>query len=112
VESIINRHPLVAESAAIGVPHPVKGEEVVVFCVLNSGIQPAEKLRETLMNEVASELGKPLQPKVLRFVQALPKTRNAKIMHRIIRSVYLGKETGDLSSLEDPSTLEAIRESV
>ncbi len=109
VEAILNTHPAVRESAAIGVPHPIKDQEVVAFCVLNSDYAPGEALREELMALVAGELGKPLKPRDVRFVAALPKTRNAKVMHRVIRAAYLDQELGDLSSLESASTVDAIR---
>ncbi len=109
VESIVNAHPAVAESAAIGVPHEVKGEEVVVFCVLKPGYDASETLRQELMEMLVAELGKPLKPREIKFVTALPKTRNAKVMHRVIRAAYLNQPLGDLSSLEDPTTVEAIR---
>jgi acetyl-CoA synthetase len=57
-------------------------------------------------------LGKPLKPQAIKFVTALPKTRNAKVMHRVIRAVYLDQPLGDLSSLENPGTVEAIRQAV
>jgi len=100
VESIINAHTAVSESAAIGVPHDIKGEEVVIYCVLKSDFQPDEALREQLVHHVVAELGKPLKPK----------TRNAKVMHRVIRAIYLEKETGDLSSLENPQMINAIKD--
>lgn len=109
VEAILNTHPAVKESAAIGAPHPIKDQEVVAFCVLNAGHEPGEPLREELKALVAAELGKPLKPRDVRFVEALPKTRNAKVMHRVIRAAWLGEELGDLSSLENTGTLEAIR---
>ncbi len=109
IESIVNAHPAVAESAAIGVPHEVKGEEVVVFCVLKQGIEVTETLRSELMHRIINELGKPLKPREIKFVEALPKTRNAKVMHRVIRAAYLNQPLGDLSSLENPATVDAIR---
>ncbi len=109
VEAVVNAHPAVMESAAIGVPDPVKGEALVIFAVLQPGHEPSETLREALKKEVARALGKPLTPREVRFVQALPKTRNAKVMRRVIRAVYLNQPPGDISSLEDPTTLEAIR---
>ena len=112
VESILNTHPQVAESAAIGVPHPVKDNEVVAFCVLNDPEAATESLRQELVQALVHELGKPLKPKEIKFVSALPKTRNAKVMHRIIRATYLGESPGDLSSLENPDTVEAIRNAV
>jgi acetyl-CoA synthetase len=108
-ESIVNSFPAVTESAAIAIPHPVKDNEVVIFCVLKENIEPTEVLRRELLDLVTNELGKPLKPKEIKFVTALPKTRNAKVINRLIRSVYLGIETGDVSSLEDPKAIEAIR---
>ncbi|HHL73666.1 MAG TPA: AMP-dependent synthetase, partial [Bacteroidetes bacterium] len=112
VESILNAHPEVAESAAIGVPHAVKDNEVVAFCVLNDPQAASESLRQELVQALVHELGKPLKPKEIKFVRALPKTRNAKVMHRIIRATYLGESPGDLSSLENPDTVQAIRDAV
>ena len=112
VEAVLNADPSVAESAAIGVPDDIKGQEIVAFVVLKPGFEPAEELRGTLTSRIAAELGKPLKPRDVRFTTALPKTRNAKIIHRIIRAAYLGDRLGDVSSLEDASTVEAIRHSV
>ncbi len=112
VEAILNSHPAVKESAAIGAPHPLKDQEVVGFCVLREGVQPSETLRAELIERVTAELGKPLKPRTVLFVSALPKTRNAKVMHRVIRAAYLGEPPGDLSSLENPETVEAIRQAV
>jgi acetyl-CoA synthetase len=109
VEAILNTHTHVAESAVVGVPDEIKGEEVVCFCVLRPGQQPGSDLREQLSDMVVANLGKPLKPREIKFVSKLPKTRNAKVMHRVIRATYLGKDPGDLSSLEDPSAVEAIR---
>lgn len=111
VEAILNAHPTVIESAAVGVPHPLKDQEVVAFCVLRPGSIPSEPLRQSLLELVAQELGKPLRPRDIRFVETLPKTRNAKVMHRIIRAAYLNQPLGDLTSLEDPKTVDAIRHS-
>jgi acetyl-CoA synthetase len=112
VEAILNAHPLVAESAAIGVPHPIKDNEVVVFCILAPGAAAGEELRNELTELVTAELGRPLRPKEIKFCTGLPKTRNAKVMRRLIRAAYLGLDLGDVSSLEDPSTVEAIRAAV
>jgi acetyl-CoA synthetase len=108
VESILVSHQDVVEAAAIGVPHPVKGSEVIVFCVLAPGVQPGEEIRRELIGLVASALGKPLAPKEVRFVRDLPKTRNAKVMRRIIRAAYLGEDPGDTSSLVNPETVNEI----
>jgi acetyl-CoA synthetase len=112
VEAILNAHPAVQESAAIGVPHPVKDQEVVGFCVLRPGHNPSAELRAELVERVVAELGKPLKPQAVLFVTALPKTRNAKVMHRVVRAAYLGQPLGDLSSLENPATVDAIRQAM
>ncbi len=110
VESVLVSHPAVVEAAAIGVPDEVKGNEVVCFCVLRPGHAPSEALREALKAKVAEGLGKPLQPREIKFVKDLPKTRNAKVMRRIIRAAYLGLDPGDTSSLENPAAVEEIRQ--
>ncbi len=112
IESILVRHPAVTEAAVIGVPHAIKGQEVVCFCVLAPGHEVSETLRHALQEMVVADMGKALQPKEIKFVTALPKTRNAKVMHRLIRAAYLGQETGDISSLENPATVDAIRMAV
>jgi acetyl-CoA synthetase len=110
IEALLNGHAAVAESAAIGVPHDVKGSEIVAFVVLEPGHDETDPLREELMQEVVDEMGKPLKPREILFADALPKTRNAKVMRRVIRAAYLGEDLGDTSSLEDPNTVEAIQE--
>jgi acetyl-CoA synthetase len=65
-------------------------------------------LSEELRDRVAGALGKPLKPRAVKFVAELPKTRNAKILRRVVKAVYLGQDPGDLSSLENPAALDAI----
>jgi acetyl-CoA synthetase len=84
----------------------------VCFCVLRPGHAPTDELREALKTRVADALGKPLRPREVRFVRDLPKTRNAKVMRRIIRAAYLGLDPGDTSSLENPAAVEEIRQAV
>ncbi len=109
IESAAVAHPAVKEAGAIGVPHPVKGEVPVVFVVLNPGFEPDEALAQAIIEKVAEKLGKPLAPERVVFVPDLPKTRNAKVMRRLIKAAYLGEETGDTSALENPEALEAIK---
>ena len=109
VESVLVAHPAVSEAAAIGVPDELKGEALACFCVLKPGNEPGDSLREALKASVAAALGKPLAPREVIFVRDLPKTRNAKIMRRVIRAAYLGLDRGDVSSLENPSAVEEIR---
>jgi acetyl-CoA synthetase len=112
VESAAVSHPAVHEAAAIGVPHEVKGESITVFAVLQDGYHPNEELRQEIRQSVGRQLGKALLPEEVRFTTDLPRTRNAKILRRVIRAKYLGKEDlGDLSSLENPASLEAIARS-
>jgi acetyl-CoA synthetase len=109
VESVLAGHPAVSEAAAIGVPDVLKGQALVCFCVLKARSDANEALREELRDRVASELGKPLKPEAVKFLDDLPKTRNAKIMRRIIRAAYLSEDPGDLSALENPRSVESVR---
>jgi acetyl-CoA synthetase len=109
IESILVEHPAVSEAAAIAVPDPLRGEAVICFCVLVSGEHGDEALAEALKEKVARSLGKPLKPEAIKFVSDLPKTRNAKIMRRVIRAGYLGREMGDLSALENPLAVDEIQ---
>ena len=81
---------------------------LVCFVILRPNRKPSEKLGVELQDLVASALGKPLRPKAIHFVADLPRTRNAKILRRVVKSVYIGTDPGDLSSLENPSALAAI----
>jgi acetyl-CoA synthetase len=109
VESVLVGHPDVVEAAAIGVPHEVKGMALVVFAVLRPGLSPTEALRQKLQEMIIEEMGKPLAPRNILFVSDLPKTRNAKVMRRMIRSAYLGQDPGDTSSLVNPEAVEEIK---
>jgi acetyl-CoA synthetase len=107
VESAIAADPAVAESAAIGMPDDVKGEQVWCFVVPKPGTQPdADELRRS----VGDHLGKSFMPARIVFVRELPKTRSAKIVRRAIRAAALGEDPGDLSSVENPQAIDAIRE--
>jgi acetyl-CoA synthetase len=109
VESVLVNHPSVAEAAAIGVPDEIKGEALVCFCVLKPGHEKSDGLNQALIEAVSANLGKALAPKSVRFVRDLPKTRNAKVMRRVIRAAFLGQELGDVSSLENPAAVEEVR---
>ena len=110
VESALVEHPAVIEAAAIGVPDELKGQALVCFCVLRPDAEARPQLAEELKSLVARRLGKPLRPERVEFVIDLPKTRNAKVMRRVIRAAYLGEPPGDLSSLENPQSLTAIEQ--
>lgn len=109
VESILVDHPSIIEAGAIGVPHKIKGNELVMFCILAPDEAGSDKLKEELRQMIVTQMGKPLAPKEILFVDDLPKTRNAKVMRRMIRSAYLGLDMGDTSSLVNPEAVEAIK---
>ncbi|MFQ3610640.1 MAG: AMP-binding protein [Fimbriimonadales bacterium] len=110
IESVLVEHPAVVEAGVIGVPDELKGQSAVAFVVLRPNYAMDATLAQELLQLVAERMGKPLMPKAVYAVPELPKTRNAKIMRRVIRSAYLGQPTGDLSALENPQSVEAIRQ--
>lgn len=109
VESALVTHPRVIEAVAVGVPDDLKGEALWAFVVLAQGDEGDEALRDELSEAVGARLGRPFRPDVVRFVDTLPKTRNAKVLRRAVRAAATGADPGDLSSLEDPGAMEAIR---
>ena len=109
VESAAVAHPSVLEAAAIGVPHEIKGEAIVVLCVLRPGEVDDDGLRAAVARRIAEDLGKPLKPETVAVVRSLPKTRSGKVMRRVIRAAWLGLDPGDLSALDDRASVEAIR---
>jgi acetyl-CoA synthetase len=112
LESAAVGHPAVAEAAAVGVPHDVKGEAAWVFCVLAPGAEPDEGLAAEVSAAVTAALGKAFKPDRVEFVASLPKTRSAKIMRRAVRAMAVGEDPGDLSSLENPDALDEIERAV
>jgi acetyl-CoA synthetase len=112
LESAAVAHPGVLEAAAVGIPHEVKGEVAWLFCIPASGVDVGDGLAAEIAALVAEDLGKPFQPDRVVFVSALPKTRSAKIMRRAVRAKALGDDPGDLSSLENPESLEEIANAV
>jgi acetyl-CoA synthetase len=109
IESAAVGHRAVAEAAAIGVPHDVKGEVAWVFCVLAPG---EEATPEDIAAAVTAELGKAFAPDRVLFVSALPKTRSAKVVRRAVRARALGLDAGDLSTVENPESLDEIADVV
>jgi acetyl-CoA synthetase len=108
VETAVVAHPSVVEAAAVGVPDALKGEVLWIFVVTVPGAEPSDALRAELVQRVVDALGPSFKPAAVRFTRALPKTRSAKVLRRAIRAVVTGDEPGDLSGLEDASTLDAI----
>jgi acetyl-CoA synthetase len=107
-ESAAVSHAAVAEACAVGIPDVVKGEVAWVYCVLRPGIEATDELRADVRGQITSVLGKAFAPAEVRFVDALPKTRTAKIVRRAVRATALGEDPGDLSSLENPGALDGL----
>jgi acetyl-CoA synthetase len=110
VESAAVSHPAVLEAAAVGVPHEVKGEVVVVFVRLRPREVDDPDLRRSIGDKVVEQLGKALRPEAIHVVTDLPRTRSGKLMRRVARAAYLGSDPGDLSALENPIAVAAIRD--
>ena len=109
IESALVSHPSVAEAAAVGRPHDVKGEAVAVFVTLRGG-EPDDALKDALRKHVRHQIGALAVPDDIHFTGALPKTRSGKIMRRLLRDIAAGKETvGDTTTLEDYSVLAKLR---
>jgi len=109
VESILVAHAQVSEAAAIGVPDSIKGEALVCFCVLKKDANGDVALAAELKESVARDLGKALAPREVVFLADIPKTRNAKVMRRVVRAAYLGEKLGDTSALENPASVDGIK---
>ncbi|MEN9767377.1 MAG: acetate--CoA ligase [Cyanobacteriota bacterium] len=110
IESALVSHPAVAEAAVVGRPDDLKGEGIVAFVTLEAGRRSDDALIGELRAHVAQEIGPIARPDVIKFSDALPKTRSGKIMRRILRSLAAGQEvSGDTSTLEDRSVLDQLR---
>ncbi len=109
IESIINEHPTVAESACVGYPHEVKGEVVLCFVKLRRETEEKDILEKELKELVARSLGKPFTPWKIAIVKDLPRTRSGKIVRRVIRALITGGSIGDLSVLENPESIEDLK---
>jgi acetyl-CoA synthetase len=101
IESALVSHPAVAEAAAIGLPHDVKGNAIHTYVILKTGIEKSDKLVDELRAHVAHEMGPIAKPDSILFVDSLPKTRSGKIMRRVLKARALGQEPKDLSTLEE-----------
>ncbi len=101
IESVMISHPAVAESAAIAVPHSLKGNAIHIFVILKTGFSASKELETELVNHVAEHMGSIARPEEVRCVDALPKTRSGKIMRRVLKARILGLPEGDLSTLEE-----------
>jgi acetyl-CoA synthetase len=107
IEALLLGTGLVREAAAVGLPDPVKGMAIVCVCALRPGVVEAEA-RNALVAAVVGGLGQPFRPKAIVLIADLPKTRNMKIMRRVVRAALLGQDPGDLSSLVNPEAVAAL----
>ena len=106
VESALVSNPKVAEAAVVGRPDALKGQALVAFVTLKTGITPSQAIRDELRAHVAKEIGPVAKPDDIRFAEMLPKTRSGKIMRRLLKQVASGAEIkGDTTTLEDLSVL-------
>jgi acetyl-CoA synthetase len=101
VESALVSHPAVAEAAAIGLPHEVKGQAIHTFVLLRAGFAGSPELAEELRQHVATHMGPIARPEDVKFVDKLPKTRSGKIMRRVLKARAQGLPEGDISTLEE-----------
>ncbi len=106
VESALVSHEAVAEAAVVGRPDEIKGQGIVAFITLKSGVKPSEALRQSIRNHVSHSIGAIAKPDDVRFAEALPKTRSGKIMRRLLKQIAAGTTiSGDTTTLEDFSIL-------
>lgn len=111
VESALVSHEAVAEAAVVGRPHDLKGQAIAAFVTLEGGRKGNDALKDELREHVTKEIGALARPDDIRFTDALPKTRSGKIMRRLLRELASsGQVAGDITTLEDFSVLEKLRE--
>lgn len=110
IESALVAHRMVAEAAVVGYPHPIKGQGIYAFVMLNSSVEISEKLVRELLLWVRKQIGPIATPDLLQCVSGLPKTRSGKIMRRILRKIAENKydNLGDINTLTNPEVLETI----
>jgi len=109
VETAFLKHPAVAEAGVTGRPDELRGEIISAFVVLRQGHSPSDQLRKDLIDTVRQELGPVAVIGDVEFVNMLPKTRSGKIMRRVLKAVTLGKDPGDITTIEDEGSVEEAR---
>ncbi|MEW6001998.1 MAG: acetate--CoA ligase [Nitrospirota bacterium] len=109
IESAVVATPFVAEAAVVGIPDPVKGENIVVFAILKEGYSPEDKIKDEITGSIRNLIGPIATPQAIYFVAKLPKTRSGKIMRRVLKAIVAGIEVGDVTTLEDEASVEEIK---
>jgi propionyl-CoA synthetase len=112
VEEVISAHPAVAEASSIGIADEVKGQAIAAFVVLKQDQKPDDETKKSIVGAVREKIGAIATPKRLEFVDSLPKTRSGKVMRRVLKAICEGKDIGDVSTIEDRSSVEEIRDAV
>jgi acetyl-CoA synthetase len=102
-------HPAVAEAAVAGKPDEVKGESIVLFVTLKKDVLPSAALKKEISDHLRRNIGPIATPDEVYFVESLPKTRSGKIMRRVLKAVALGKSPGDLTTLEDETSVDEVK---
>jgi len=110
IETLLMATGKVAETAVIGIPDDLKGQAIVCVCTLLPGVPDDAAVREELSNALVQGMGVPFRPRAILFVSDLPKTRNMKVMRRVVRAAYLGESPGDLSALVNPEAVQEVAE--
>jgi acetyl-CoA synthetase len=110
VEGAAMDHEAVNQAAAIGAADDTTGTAVVLYVIVEDGVDETDDLREEIREQVGAELGKPFRPREVLFVEEFPKTQSGKIIRRAVQATYEDEDLGDLSSIENPAALEAIED--
>ena len=110
VESAINEHAAVSESAVVGFPHDIKGQGIYAYVTLHDGLTMTDETRKEIIQTVRKIIGPIATPDVIQWAQHLPKTRSGKIMRRILRKISANEidSLGDTSTLADPSVVDSL----
>jgi propionyl-CoA synthetase len=112
VEEVISSHPHVAEASAIGVADELKGEAIASFVVLKNEFKASKEEEDSIKRLVREKIGAIALPREVRFVRALPKTRSGKVMRRVLKALTEGKQLGDLSTIEDGTSVDEIKSAI
>ncbi|MFQ6112109.1 MAG: acyl-CoA synthetase, partial [Nitrospinota bacterium] len=112
IENALISHPAVVEAGVSGVPDELRGEVACSFVVLRAGHEPTEELKKELIGHVRNTMGPVAVIRDIEFVNMLPKTRSGKIMRRVMKGLWLGKELGDLSTIEEEASVDEIKEAI
>ena len=112
IESAFVDHPDVAESAAVGITHEIKGQAITAFVTLKEGVEQSSEMEKKLKEHVVRKIGAIARPETVIFSADLPKTRSGKIMRRLLKDIADGRVLGDTSTLADPSVIDKLKTAV